>query len=133
MMKQTLRCAALSVILAAGICSAQLSPDKQPDPVPLSNLKAGAAKVDITPPLAIPLSGYADRKGPATGIHDPLNAAVIAFDDGGRRAAIITLDILDLSLADGDAIKAAVSRATGIARDHILINVSHTHGSPTLA
>jgi neutral ceramidase len=121
------------LLLAAFACHAQdLSPDKRPDPVPLSNLRAGVAKVDITPPLGLPLAGYADRKGPATGIHDPLHAAVIVFDDGKTRSAIVTLDVLDAGRAEGDEMQAAIAAAAAVPQDHILINFSHTHGSPSL-
>jgi neutral/alkaline ceramidase-like enzyme len=115
-----------------GIGGAQLSPDKQPDPVPMSNLRAGVARVDITPPLSVPLAGYADRTGPASGIHDPLHAAVIVFDDGRRKTAIVTLDVLDISEANGEAVREAIQRSAGIDPDYVLINVSHTHGSPVL-
>ncbi len=117
--------------LLPGIRAAQLSPDKQPDPIPMSNLRAGVARVDITPPLSVPLSGYADRTGPATGIHDPLHAGVIVLDDGRQTAAIVTLDILDISEADGEAARDAIRRSAGIDPAHVLINTSHTHGSPS--
>ena len=103
-----------------------------PDTVPLTNLKAGVAKVDITPPISVPLGGYADREGPATGIHDPLYAVAIVFDDGKNLAALVSLDSLQAMQRDGDAFRAAIGETSGIAPDHIIINTSHTHGSPWL-
>ena len=103
-----------------------------PEIVPLTNLKAGVAKVDITPSIKIPLGGYDERQGPATGIHDSLYAVVIVFDDGKTRAAIISLDIIQVFQQTGDSIRSAIQLATGIQEDHILINASHTHGSPWL-
>ena len=98
--------------------------------VPLTNLKAGVGKVDITPPIGIPLAGYHERQGPATGIHDPLYAVVIVFDDGESQAAIVSLDIVQVFQQVGDSIRSAIQSATGIHEDHIIINASHTHGSP---
>ena len=95
-----------------------------------TNLRAGVAKVDITPPIGIPLGGYDVREGPATGIHDPLHVVVIVFDDGETRAAIVSLDILQVLQQAGDSIRSAIQSATGIHKDHIIINASHTHGSP---
>ena len=106
--------------------------EPKPDTVPLTNLKAGAAKVDITPPISVPLGGYADREGPATGIRDPLYAVTIVFDDGDNRTALVTLDTLQVMEKDGDAFRKAVKETTGIPSDHIIFNTSHTHGSPWL-
>lgn len=104
--------------------------DPAPDAVPLTNLEAGVAKVDITPPISVPLCGYADREGPATGIRDPLYAVAVVFDDGKNRAALVTLDSIQVMQRDGDAFRAAIEETSGIAPDHIIINTSHTHGSP---
>ncbi|MCK4344651.1 MAG: neutral/alkaline non-lysosomal ceramidase N-terminal domain-containing protein, partial [Bacteroidales bacterium] len=97
-----------------------------------TNLRAGVAKVDITPPIGIPLAGYSIRKGPATGIHDPLYAVVVVFSDGEKKAAIISLDIIQVSQLAGDAIRDSIKAATGIPGDYVIINASHTHGSPRL-
>ena len=56
-----------------------------------SNLKAGVAKVDITP------SGVAGTKTvghvrEVTGVRDPLRAGVLILDDGETKAAIVTMD-----------------------------------------
>jgi neutral ceramidase len=102
------------------------------DTLVFSNLRAGVAKVDITPPITIPLGGYGNRQGPATGIRDPLFAAVIVFDDGENKAVLITADLLQVFQETGDSIRTAINRITGIPGDYVIINVSHTHGSPWL-
>jgi hypothetical protein len=102
------------------------------DKVPLTELKAGAAEADITPRVGIRLAGYAERTGPSTGVHDPLKAVALVFDDGQRRAAIVSFDSIQLLQAEGDAISQAITAATGIPADHILLNASHTHGAPWL-
>lgn len=45
-------------------------------------LKAGAAQVNITPPVGIPQRGDARRKDVAQGIHDDLYAQALVLDDG---------------------------------------------------
>lgn len=95
-------------------------------------LKAGVYKVDITPPMRIPLGGYANRSGAATGIHAPLYASVIVFVDGETKIAIVTLDIIQVKYNEGQQIYRAIERETGIKENNILINASHTHGSPWL-
>ena len=95
-----------------------------------TNLMVGVGKVDITPPIGIPLAGYQEREGPATGIHDPLYAVVIVFDDCENQAAIVSLDIVQIFQQVGDSIRSEIQLATGIHEDNIIINASHTHGSP---
>lgn len=57
----------------------------------LDGLKAAAIRTDITPEHPAILAGYAERTGRSTGIHDPLNASVVVFDDGESRAALVGL------------------------------------------
>jgi len=101
--------------------------------VSLTELKAGVAEVDITPRVGIPLAGYADRTGPSTGVHDPLKAVAIIFDDGQRRATIVSFDTIQLLQAEGEALLQAINQNTGIPAAHVLLNASHTHGAPWLS
>jgi hypothetical protein len=55
-------------------------------------LKAGLAKVDITPPPGLPLWGFESRKAPATGTRDPLYARVLVLEAGGTRLALVASD-----------------------------------------
>ena len=59
-------------------------------------LRAGVAKVDITPPPGLPMYGYLDRiknNHLATGTLDPLEARVLVLEAGDRRVALVTLDL----------------------------------------
>ena len=97
-----------------------------------TGFQTGVYSVDITPPLQIPLGGYANRTGPATSVRDPLSATVIVFDDGKTRAAIVTLDIIQVKNKEGQQIYRAIEKETGIKEANVIINASHTHGSPWL-
>jgi hypothetical protein len=55
-------------------------------------LYVGVAKMDITPPVGIKMSGYAARER-AHCIHDPLYAKVLVFEVEGQRIAIISCDL----------------------------------------
>ncbi len=46
-------------------------------------LKAGVARIDITPDRPVTMFGYDARKDLSTGVHDPLSARVLAFEEGG--------------------------------------------------
>ena len=57
--------------------------------------RVGLATIDVTPPLGVWMGGYAARKEPARGIAQPLHAKAMAVaDSGGRRAVIVTIDVL---------------------------------------
>ena len=56
-----------------------------------SNLSAGVAKVDITPPADTPVTGH-PRK--TTGARDPIRAGILLLDDGKTKVAIATFDLI---------------------------------------
>ena len=52
---------------------------------------AGFARLDITPPLGIPLTGYY-RSRYADGVLDPLEINALAVSDGEKKAVLLRLD-----------------------------------------
>ena len=44
-----------------------------------TDLSAGVARVTVTPPIGIPMFGFAGR-GPAAGIHDDLTATALVLE-----------------------------------------------------
>ena len=59
-----------------------------------AELRAGVARIEITPSALMPMYGYANRKcGPANGTHDPLMAKVLVLEAAGSRMAIVTMDL----------------------------------------
>src|SRR4051812_7345310 len=60
-------------------------------------LKAGVARVDLTPPLDFqtPLGGYGERMNrPAEGVHDRIFAKALVLSSGDRKFALIAVDIV---------------------------------------
>src|SRR5579885_3314102 len=77
----------LAVSLLALLALAGAAPAQAP-------LRAGVARVEITPAALLPMYGYANRKcGPANGVHDPLYAKALVLATGDARLAIVTLDL----------------------------------------
>jgi len=63
-------------------------------------LAAGAAKVDITPPLTVPELGfYRARHTFFEGVHDPLYARALVVGDGEDRVALVSTDSIGFSRA----------------------------------
>ncbi|MDQ7876400.1 hypothetical protein Q9R08_00280 [Microbacterium sp. QXD-8] len=99
-------------------------------------LTAGTARVPITPPIGIPLSGFVGR-GAATGVHDDLWAtALVLADDrspGDTRHAVVTLDLIGLYSDElVAALKESIRTATGISPDRVFLSCSHTHYGPVV-
>jgi hypothetical protein len=79
-----------------------------------TRLRAGTAKVDITPDLTkirIQLGGYNARLNmPPTGVHDPIYARALAVEMGGQSAVMVALDHLLVP----HSLTRAVLQATGL-------------------
>ncbi len=95
-----------------------------------STLQAGVAQIDITPPLGIDLTGYVARAGASTGVHAPLYAKALVFDNGTTQVALVTVDVLGLQHATVQAVRMAIAAATGIPAAHVMIACSHSHSGP---
>jgi hypothetical protein len=97
-----------------------------PLPLAAATFTAGVAKVDLDPPLGLPMSGYQIRY--AKGKRDPIEARVLAISDGTRRVAIVTLDLcFPFEPPAMEEIRAAVRPAI----DEVIFHASHTHSGPT--
>ena len=92
--------------------------------------QAGAAQVDITPPINLPMDGYLAREGNSLGIHDPLMAQVLVLNDGERRVALVTLDTMAVSADFTDPLRAAMAQKLNTVPAAIMICPSHTHCGP---
>ncbi len=99
----------------------------------MTTLEAGAARVVITPPVGVPLSGYfaaEGRKETAREIHDDLYARALVLNDGKRSVAIVTTDLIGLDDEEVGAVRAIVERETEIAPQHLIVACTHTHSGP---
>lgn len=96
----------------------------------MSDLRAGVATVDITPPLGTFMGGYAARTRGAEGIHDPLRAKALALEAGGAAALLLTCDVISFDYAYVGPIRERIEAATGVPATHVLVSNSHTHSGP---
>lgn len=91
---------------------------------------AGAATVNITPPLPVPMSGYANRDQPSKGVHDDIFARAFVFDDGKTKTCIIQADLIGFSFEFADEIAREIEKKTGIPKQNTLLVAVHNHGAP---
>jgi len=105
----------------------------QSSSVVASELRGGAAAIDITP-LKLPVSmtgGFQDRQ--AKDAHDRLHARCIVLDDGKTKIAMVVCDSCLITRNIYDAAKREASRKTGIPIHRMLTSATHTHTAPTAA
>ncbi|MBN1806623.1 MAG: TIM barrel protein [Sedimentisphaerales bacterium] len=94
-----------------------------------SQLKAGLAVIDITPPVGYRMSGYF-RERLSTGISNPLHAKAMVLRHGDIGAALIFCDIIGLSLDVSSRARKIAAEKTGIPVENILIAATHSHTGP---
>lgn len=73
---------------------------------------------------------YEERR--VKGIHDDIFANAVSFDDGEKRAVIVTVDVCLLSTVQCNFFREKIAEATGLKAESIFINCSHTHTGPTI-
>lgn len=90
-------------------------------------LKAGVARVDITPEPAV-LNWVTGK--PYGEVHDPLCLHLLLLDDGKSRVAVVRWDLVDVSESARDEVRRVVSAELAMPAENILVNASHNHSAP---
>ncbi len=116
---------ALSVLLSVDDSGAQ---DDRP------SWQVGLASVKITPDEPVRMSGYASRTQPSQGVALDLYAKAMAIEDHQKnRAVLVTSDVIGFRASFAEPTCRRISQKTGLRREQILLNSSHTHTGPVLS
>ena len=95
--------------------------------------KAGFAAAKITPSEPLMLAGYASRTIPTRDVVDDLHLKVLALEDAtGGRVLLFTADLIGFRADFTEPACTRLTEATGIPRERILFNASHTHAGPAV-
>jgi hypothetical protein len=91
-------------------------------------IKAGAAKINITPPLGTIINGdflpmYAKE------IHDSLYARALAFDNGKEKFVFVIVDNMTLDAVLINEAKADITLKTGLLPSQVMISCTHAHST----
>jgi neutral ceramidase len=99
--------------------------------MPMTSIRAGAARVDITPELGHNLAGWIDVR-PAMRQATPIlgHALVLASDQS--QILMLTCDLLEIDMALGKRFADRIDQECGIPARHIFILPSHNHYGPSL-
>ena len=88
-------------------------------------IKAGFARVDVTPPLGTPIAGYFKVRA-SEGVLDPIELNAIALGNENDAILLITCDFTGMTMARITPVRERISALTGVPVDHILITSLHT-------
>lgn len=95
-----------------------------------SNLKAGAARVAITPPVGSALSGFVARTGRSAGVADDLHVRALILESSAVRLGVLQFDLLGLSSWHVEEIRHRAWKQCGILPWNLMLSATHTHSGP---
>ncbi len=93
-------------------------------------LKAGFNRVCISPPVGVPLAGFAARPEVSTGTHDDLYARALVLETSSSAVAFVSVDLLALPAEFIAQVRQSIQQSTGLKPDSIMIASTHTHAGP---
>ena len=97
----------------------------------MPGMRVGVAAVEITPPPRLPLMGNFRDDYLARGVHDPLLAKAMVFEDGqGTRAGVLAVDVCMLDRGNIALMREVIGRSANVPPDHVLVHATHTHSAP---
>jgi hypothetical protein len=102
--------------------AANLQGDEIPTP-----LRAGFGECDITPKLGskpVYLAGFGKNRK-AGGVHDPLMARAVVLDDGKKKLALVSVDLVGLFQATVEHVR---QKLPGFS--YVLVSSTHNHEGP---
>lgn len=93
------------------------------------SLRAGAAKVDISPTSDMFPMKDALQYG---SLHDPLYARALVLDNGTTKVALVGIDAIHFPPGASDPLIKSVTEELKIPADHLIISATHDHNSPAV-
>ncbi len=93
--------------------------------------RAGAAKVDITPPVGCWLEGI-PRDRPSNAIHDPLYARALVIEQGRERICLVTCDLIGMPNEYARDVRTHIAEAIGSHFERVVVACSHNHSGPMM-
>ena len=115
-------CLILSMILAFAACGKEES----------ESLQAGFGRASIMPKTSVPLAGGDWTKRYSTGEMDDLSITCVALRQQEQTILLCSMDLITATDNFVDPAKAAISKATGVPQENILMNATHTHSAPAI-
>lgn len=96
----------------------------------LMTVRAGTARIDITPTWPVMQGGFGQRTTPSEGVLDPVLAKALYLESDGEGLLLITADLIAIPHQVSAPVIAGVVAASGLAPHQICVCASHTHSGP---
>ena len=96
-----------------------------------NNLKVGYARLNVTPPMGVNISGYYKVRI-ADGVLDDLEVCAVAVNSSENTVILITIDHCGLNKVFLNEWRENISKDTGVPAEAIFIHTTHTHTGPML-
>ncbi|MFH1267519.1 MAG: neutral/alkaline non-lysosomal ceramidase N-terminal domain-containing protein, partial [Planctomycetota bacterium] len=97
----------------------------------MAKIRVGLATVDFTPEPGLPLMGNFRDDYAARGVHDPLLAKAMVFEDReGVKAAVLAVDVCMLDRENVARMRRVVQSGCDVPPENVLIHATHTHSAP---
>jgi hypothetical protein len=96
-------------------------------------LRVGMAKIDITPDIPVMLYGYAQRKTPSEGIHDPLSARAVVFEQNGKKVVLVSSDLGSYGADVFKVFQKSIMDKYKFKESEIFLSTIHSHSTPILS
>ena len=93
-----------------------------------SVLKAGFARVTITPPLGLDVPGYYEERI-SDGILDDLHLTAIALEKDGKKCVLFTTDCIGIRQEAYLIVREMVAERCGLEKEAVYICATHSHTS----
>jgi hypothetical protein len=95
-------------------------------------LRAGTAKIDITPQKPVKMAGYSSRTGLSQGVHDSLSARVVAFENNGKRLVLVSTDLIGFYNGTAEHLRKIILDEFKLEPSELFLSAIHTHAGPSL-
>lgn len=115
-----------------GMDATEEPPTGATDGTEVAGFRVGYGRKNITPEESVPLAGYGNTsRRMSEGFFNYLYTICIAISDESDNTVLLVVnDLLNSYSTYVPGARAAISEATGIAEDHIMISSTHTHSGP---
>jgi hypothetical protein len=101
-------------------------------PALAAELRAGFARIDITPTEPVMLAGYASRKELSRDVHDPLSARAVAFEYDHQRLVLVAIENCGFYNSTAEPLRSAILKSSGLKPSELFLCATHTHSAPAL-
>jgi len=96
-------------------------------------MRAGAARMAITPPVGTELSGFVAREQPSVGLLDDLYARALYLrrdEPGGEKLLWLHCDVIGFTRADAERLRKQLCEKLSLESRQVLLSATHTHSGP---